>query len=219
LYKDLEFAQKHDISASGGSDNITYHLSGSFFEDEGALAFGDKNENFKRFNFDTYVSADITDWLKVSNNTRFYQENNRFPATLEGASRGRIFHDAMRFSPLAPYKTPAVLDDQGNEMVPEQLALMPAWLENNGFNAYNENNLVSTFKAEISLSENLVLNGDFSFKKNFYDRTLNLKKWSLIGPDGLPSITYQANNNQILKDIIILMCWLGINRKKTTFFR
>lgn len=201
IYKDLEFAQKHDISASGGSENISYHISGSFFTDDGALAYGDDNEYFKRYNFDSYISADLTDWLKISNNTRFYQENNSFPATLEGAGRGRLYHDAMRFSPLAPYKTPAVTDDQGNVVVPEQLALMPAWLEKNGFNAYNDNNLVSTFKADISLTEGLMLRGDYSFKKNFYDRTLNLKKWSLIGPDGQPSITYQANNNQILKDI------------------
>src|SRR5690606_30528959 len=76
-----------------------------------------------------------------------------------------------------------------------------AWLEKNGFNAYNDNNLVSTFKADISLTEGLMLRGGYSFKKNFYDRPLQFKKWSLIGPDGQPSITYQANNNQILKDI------------------
>lgn len=201
IYKDIEFAQKHDISASGGSENITFHVSGSFFNDEGALNFGDQNEYFKRYNFDSYVNATITDWLSISNNTRFYQENNSFPATLEGASRGRLFHDAMRFSILAPWKTPAVTDDQGNVVVPEQLALLPGWLENNGFNAYNDNNLVSTFKVELDLTKNLTVKGDYSFKKNFYDRTLNYKRWSLLGPDGRPSITYQANNNQILKDV------------------
>ncbi|SHF01642.1 TonB-linked outer membrane protein, SusC/RagA family [Mariniphaga anaerophila] len=201
IFKDQEFAQKHDISASGGTESIAYHISGSFFNDNGGLKYGDENEYFKRYNFDSYISANITDWLKISNNTRFYQENNSFPATLEGGSRGRLYHDAMRFSPLAPYKTPAVKDDQGNTVVPEQLALLPAWLENNGFNAYNENNLVSTFKAEVNLTKGLVLKGDFSFKKIFYDRTLNYKKWSLLGPDGKPSITYQANNNRILKDI------------------
>src|SRR5690554_5309867 len=201
IYKDVEFAQKHDISASGGSENLTFHVSGSFFDDDGALNFGDKNEYFKRYNLDSYVSANITDWLRISNNTRFYQENNSFPATLEGASRGRLFHDAMRFSILAPWKTPAVTDDQGTVIVPEQLALLPGWLENNGFNAYNDNNLVSTFKVELDITKNLTIKGDYSFKKNFYDRTLNYKRWSLLGPDGKPSITYQANNNQILKDV------------------
>src|SRR5699024_2422201 len=136
-----------------------------------------------------------------SNNTRFYQENNSFPATLEGGSRGRLYHDIMRFSPLAPYKTPPVKDGEGNVVVPEQLTLLPAFNENNGFNAYNINNLVSTLNAEVQLTDYLNINGDFSFKRRFYDRTLNFKRWSLIGPLGSPSITYQTNNNQIRKDI------------------
>ncbi|MDD4107506.1 MAG: TonB-dependent receptor [Prolixibacteraceae bacterium] len=201
IYKDQEFAQKHDISASGGSDRIFYNISGSYFDDSGALNYGDENEYFKRYTFESNVTSNITDWLIISNNTRFYQENNSFPATLEGDSRGRLYHDAMRFPPLAPYKTPAITDDEGNEIVPEQLALIPAWLENNGFSAYNENNLISTFKAEWQIVENLKLKGDFSFKKIFYDRTMNFKRWSLLGPDGKPNITYQMNNNQIEKDI------------------
>ena len=201
IFKDQEFAQKHDISASGGGENINYHISGSFFQDDGALKYGDQFENFKRYNFDGYISSQITDWLRVSNNTRFYQENNSFPATLEGDSRGRLYHDAMRFSPLAPWKTPRVLDAEGNVLVEEQLALLPGWLENNGFNAYNEDNFVTSFRSEVTLTKNLALKGDFSFKKIFYDRTLNYRKWTLTGPDGKPSITYQANNNQIEKDI------------------
>lgn len=201
IFKDKEFAHKHDISASGGSESISYHLAGSFFEDEGALDYGDENESFKRYNIDGFITAQITDWLSVSNNTRFYQENNSFPATLEGGSRGRLYHDAMRFSPLAPYKTPQVLDDEGNVLVEEQLALLPGWLENNGFNAYNENNFVTSFRSELTLTKDFSIKGDYSFKKIFYDRTLNYKKWSLTGPDGRPSITYQANNNQITKDI------------------
>lgn len=201
IFKDREFAQKHDVSASGGGENINYHLSGSFFQDDGGLKYGDQYENFKRYNVDAYISSQVTDWLQVSNNTRFYQENNSFPATLEGGSRGRLYHDAMRFSPLAPWKTPRVLDADGNVLVEEQLALLPGWLENNGFNAYNEDNFVTSFRSEVTLTDNLAVKGDFSFKKIFYDRTLNYRKWTLTGPDGKPSITYQANNNEIGKDI------------------
>jgi TonB-linked SusC/RagA family outer membrane protein len=201
MYKDYGFSKKHNLSASGGNDKLSFHISGGYFNDGGQLAYGDENENFDRYTLNTNITANVTDWLKISNYTRYYQENNIFPATLEGGSRGRLFHDIMRFSPLAPYKTPAVKDAEGNIIVPEQLALMPGWSENNGFNAYNDNNLVSTLKAEVELSKDLSISGDFTFKRNFYDRTLNLKKWALIGPDAKPSVTYQVNNNQIAKDI------------------
>jgi len=201
MYNDLGFAQKHNISVSGGSENIAYHVSGGYLNDAGQLAYGDENEHYTKYNLNSNIEADITDWLSISNNPRFYQEKNIFPATLEGGSRGRLYHDIMRFSPLAPYKTPPVKDGEGNVVVPEQLTLLPAFNENNGFNAYNINNLVSTLNAEVQLTDYLNINGDFSFKRRFYDRTLNFKRWSLIRPLGSPSITYQTNNNQIRKDI------------------
>ncbi|MGM0583009.1 MAG: SusC/RagA family TonB-linked outer membrane protein, partial [Bacteroidota bacterium] len=202
MYKDKEYAQKHDISVRGGSDKITYHISGGYLNDQGALKFGE--EEYKKYNFNSNIRIDITDWLNFSNNTRYYYENNIFPTTLDAGNvnedRGRIYHDIIRFQPLAPWKTPPVKDEEGNIIVPEQLAQIPAIVENNGFNEYNKNNLVTIFKAEINIVKNLNLLGDFSFKKNFYDRTMNLKKWTFFGPDGKPNITYQANNNQIQKD-------------------
>lgn len=201
VYKDLAFTQKHNIAVGGGSDNISYHISGGYLNDAGQLAFGDENENYTLYNLNSNITADVTDWLRMSNNTRFNQENNTFPATLEGGGRGRLYHDVMRFSPLAPYKTPPIEDDQGNIIVPEQLALIPAFLENNGFNAYNIDNFVSTLKAEAQVTQDLVINGDFTFKKRNYDRTMNFKKWSILGPTGTPSLTYQTNNNRIQKDV------------------
>lgn len=201
MYNDLGFTQKHNIAASGGSDNISYRVSGSYFNDAGQLAYGEENENYTRYNLNSNINAEITDWLNISNNSSFYQENNVFPATLEGGSRGRLYHDVMRFSPLAPHKTPPVEDEQGNVIVPEQSALLAGWNEKNGFNGYNINNFVSTLKAEVNVTSNLNVEGDFTFKRRFYDRTLNFKKWSLLGPQGTPSITYQTNNNQIRKDI------------------
>src|SRR5690606_20860064 len=79
--------------------------------------------------------------------------------------------------------------------------LIPGFLEYNGFDAYNEDNFVTSFKSVVSLGEHLSLKGDFSFKKIFYDRTFNYKKWTLLGPDGKPSINYQANSNEIEKDV------------------
>jgi TonB-linked SusC/RagA family outer membrane protein len=201
MYKDLGFTQKHNVAVSGGGEKFSYHVSGGIFNDGGQLRYGDENENYTRANLNTNFNVDVTDWLKVSSIIRYFQEENIFPATLEGGSRGRLYHDIMRFSPLAPKKTPAVLDADGNVIVPEQLTLMAGWNEKNGFNTYNVNNLVSTLRAEISLTKDWTIKGDYTFKRDFYDRTLNLKKWTLIGPDAQPSLTYQANNNQIAKEI------------------
>lgn len=200
MYKDFGFTQKHDVFVSGGTKKLTYYASGGFFQDPGQFYYGDKNENFRRLNYNSTISADVTDWLTISNVTRFYQVNNIFPATLEAGSRGRLFHDMMRWSPLVPLKTPPVKDSAGNIIVPEQLTTLAGYNENNGFNKYQINNLVSTFKADVKITDHLSIKGDYTFKKDWYERTLNYKKWIFYGPQGEPSLIYQANNNQIKKE-------------------
>lgn len=200
MYKDIEFAQKHDISARGGSENITYYISGGYFHDPGSLNFAGDNENHERYNFTSNVSADLTNWFEISNNTRFSQVSNVFPATLDSDNRGRIYHDIRRFVPIAPYKTPEIRDEEGNVIVPEQLAIMPGWTKNNGYTAYDDRIFVTTFRGRIQLIPNeLILRGDFTYRLGNYDETFNYKKWTLLGPDGNPNIVNQASNNQIRK--------------------
>lgn len=200
LYKKFSFKENHNVYVSGGTEKLTYYVSGGLLQDYGQFRYGDKNENFSRLNYNSSVSADITKWLTISNVTRFYQKDNKFPATLEGASRGRLFHDMMRWSPLVPLKTPPVKDSEGNILVPEQLTTLAAFNENNGFDQYKEEDLVSTFKVDLKINNDLTIKGDYTFKKNWYEETLNYKKWTFYGPDGKPSIIYQNNQDEIGKD-------------------
>src|SRR5699024_265589 len=201
MYDDIGFAQQHNLSFSGGNEDITYRMSGAYFNDSGQLTYGAENEDFSRYNLRSKVSADITDWLNISNTSSYKQVNKIFPGTLEGSSRGRLYHDIMRFSPLAPYKTPPMENESGDEIVPEQLALLPAFNENNGYNKNIYNDFRTTLNTVLKITSFLELRGDFTFKRRFRHRTLNHKKWTLLGPDGSPSITYQKNNNKIEKDI------------------
>jgi TonB-linked SusC/RagA family outer membrane protein len=199
MFKKTEVTQQHDISLRGGSKNVTYYLSGGYFNDPGQLRYGSNEEYYRRYNLYSNVSATITKWLKISNITRITQVNNSFPATLEGGTRSRLYHDIMRFSPNTPWRTPPVKDAQGNVIVPSQLAFNAGFNENNGSNKYDIDKLVSTLRAEISVNKDLTVKGDFTFKRRFYNKTLNFKKWILMGPLGTPSLTFQANNNQITK--------------------
>jgi TonB-linked SusC/RagA family outer membrane protein len=197
MYKNMEVTQKHNISIRGGTDKITYYVSGNYLLDPGQLRYGDKNEYYKKYNLNSNVSANITDWLKFTDIFRYSQTHNSFPGSLDFGTRGRFYHDVMRFAPFAPYKTPPVKDEQGNIIVPAQLVQMAGLLENNGFNKYSINNLVNTLKASLDITNSVNIKGDFSFKRRFYNQVINLKKWSVIGPDGSPSLTHFLNNNQI----------------------
>src|SRR5699024_1790455 len=137
MFKDTKITQKHTISLSGGSDNMTYYVSGNLLNDPGQLRYGDENESYAKYNLSSNIEANITDNFKLTNITRYSQEENTFPNSLSGAGqRWRMIHDIHRFSPMAPYKTPAIKDDNGNVFAPEQFAQNAAFNEYNGFNRY-----------------------------------------------------------------------------------
>ena len=55
----------HSISINGGSENATYSIGGSFFNQEGIL---DMKNEYERFNLRTKLEYKATDWLKVGGN-------------------------------------------------------------------------------------------------------------------------------------------------------
>ncbi|TKG94951.1 SusC/RagA family TonB-linked outer membrane protein [Puteibacter caeruleilacunae] len=201
LYRDYSFVQQHNVSVSGGSKKVTGFLSMGYLHNPGQLNYG--KEYFKRYNFTSKVGADVTSWLNVSANVRYSRKENSFPEYDNGTgnpSQQRLYHDALRMKPLVPFKTPAVYDDSGKEIVSEQLANIPFKLENSGFEEYLNEELIATLKGEISLMPGWKLKGDYSYKKKSSISTRHVKKATHYGPDGSPSLLYNVDaNNRIRK--------------------
>lgn len=63
------FQQIHNVSASGGSDKITYRVSLGYTDQNGPLVT--KKDSYSRINVTSYVSADITKWLNTSLDIRY----------------------------------------------------------------------------------------------------------------------------------------------------
>ena len=70
------FQQKHNISAQGGGDKITYRLSLGYIEKDGI--FVTDKDKFDRINVNSFVKADITDWLSTSLDFRYAKRNRSF---------------------------------------------------------------------------------------------------------------------------------------------
>lgn len=69
LYKDWQFSQEHNISASGGNDKFSFYASLGYLDQNGLLKITD--DNFKRFTPMLSVEAKVTDWMKLTYTTRF----------------------------------------------------------------------------------------------------------------------------------------------------
>lgn len=94
------FQQTHNISATGGSDKITYRLSLGYVNNNGVLK-GSKDV-YERFNVSSYVSADITQWLTTALDFRYTKGDQGTP---DGS--GRIWNVKIpRFWPTGTVVAP-----------------------------------------------------------------------------------------------------------------
>jgi len=63
--------QRHSVKLSGGSENVTYFVSGTFSDVKG-IALGDK---FQQILARANLSVNITDWLEIGTNSQFSHQD------------------------------------------------------------------------------------------------------------------------------------------------
>jgi TonB-linked SusC/RagA family outer membrane protein len=67
------FQQKHTVNVSGGGENSSYYLSGTFSDQQGVIKYGDDNN--KRYNLRMNYDYDFTKWLKLETKVAFENQN------------------------------------------------------------------------------------------------------------------------------------------------
>lgn len=80
VYKDWNFSQEHNVSATGGTEKLNYYASGSFYGNNGLLKIGE--ENLKRFTATAKINSQLTPILRLNLNMRFTREDYKRPADL-----------------------------------------------------------------------------------------------------------------------------------------
>jgi TonB-linked SusC/RagA family outer membrane protein len=101
LYRDQSFSQEHNFSLRGGSDAITYYVSGNYLDQDGLMQFN--RDKFNRYTTTAKINATITDWLSLNVSNRFIREDFGRPARLSGG----LFQDLARQGwPVLPLYDP-----------------------------------------------------------------------------------------------------------------
>ena len=85
--------QDHQVSVSGGSEDITYYLSGSYFDEEGII----ENTDFSRVAVRANIEGNLTDKLTIG-------VSSTVAHNLRNQMNNSPFNNALGFSPLVtPY--------------------------------------------------------------------------------------------------------------------
>ncbi|WP_044211374.1 TonB-dependent receptor [Flammeovirga sp. OC4] len=86
------------VGISGGSDNVKYYISGTYFDQKGIL----EGSGFKRFSINSNVNANLSDWVKagVSIYARRGTTNGvRTQETSGGSGNAGVISAGVRFNP------------------------------------------------------------------------------------------------------------------------
>ena len=149
----------HDLSVSGGSEKITYSLSGSHMYQEGIV--GGNKADFRRNTLSANLNVELTSKLKLQSNFN-YSHINR-DSFNEGAVGSVLFNAINMPATLKPR-------DENNEftLVPSTPGfgievINPLAQIDNTFNDYNINKLFGTVNLDYTLFKDLVFTGRIGF--------------------------------------------------------
>lgn len=80
FYKNQNFAQEHNLNASGGTDKLRYYLSLNYMNQDGLLKLG--KEYLQRFNVMSKISSQLTEWAKLNYSLRFIEDQYTKPSAM-----------------------------------------------------------------------------------------------------------------------------------------
>lgn len=107
-YNDWSKSEEHNLSISGGNDNISYYVSVNNQEQGGFLRYGDDNR--QRYTLTGKLSAKASETFKVDFISRFIRIDYDKPARLTDS----FFEEILRRSiPFHPIMSPDGLNEQG----------------------------------------------------------------------------------------------------------
>lgn len=99
------FQQKHDLTASGGSDDISYRMSLGYVSNDGIMVTD--RDNYKRYNGRAFISGKITDWLTAQVDFTFSKQDKNMPS-------GANYQKAVQQASYAPT---GMININGEDMI------------------------------------------------------------------------------------------------------
>lgn len=209
LYDDSRPTWEHNLSFSGGNDKIQYLISGGYFDQDGIFNVG-KKDNYKTYNFRSKIDAEVTDWLSVSSNTKFFKSTYEFPGygSINDHFDYIVLNALASFVPVNPDGTATYFNSLSSGRISEGRHTM--LVNDKHRNQDEKNDFSTTFEATFKLYKGLNLKANYTY--SFYNGvSMNrsapleyskypgeiLERTDDIGLDRLTEITSNQNYNAL----------------------
>lgn len=111
MYKDWVPSQEHNLSINGGSDKVTYLVSGSFLDQNGLIRHG--KDKFSRYTLTAKINAQLAEWATMTYSNKWIREDYERPSYMTGL----FFHNIARRWPTCPVYDPNGYLQEGMEVI------------------------------------------------------------------------------------------------------
>lgn len=162
LFKDHTLAQDHNLTISGGTDVADFYVSGRLYDFGGMYNFDP--DTYRSYNLRAKGSLQATDWLRVSNNIEFSNNDYHMPFTASGLGANINRYIEVSAFPTMPMYNPDGSFTRGAAYTLGGFELGNNYLNNNLSLFKNTTGLQSAF-----FNNKLRVNGDFTFRYNDRD--------------------------------------------------
>ncbi|MBL0182937.1 MAG: TonB-dependent receptor [Chitinophagaceae bacterium] len=181
--------QSHNITARGGSDKITYFLSGAYLSQGGIVGGIDKSK-FNRINFSSNVAFDLTSKLKFILNANYVNLSSK---GIQENSFNSIIGSALNYDPtVSVYNTvPNTVGKYGFSNLLLSEIFNPLTKLDNTYNKNVGNKIYGKFELQYDVIKNLKISTRFGYTK--YDG--NAKTFTPLVFYGLNNVDNSMNGD------------------------
>lgn len=194
----------HNVSISGGSDKMTYLISGRYYSQEGVQKLGD--DGYKSFNIRSNISIDVRPWLEVKNTTRMFSGRYTFSG-VEGEStnwRRPGMHCLASFVPMNPDGTSVAYTSLTYSSTHFPSDGWVAMMQQGGTGGHNLTQEMSTkFDFIFKIHKNLKVQADFGYKKGYLRndyREMDVKYSKYPGEVDTMTTNYSDSYKEVVYD-------------------
>ncbi len=143
MYDFSQPMQQHNLSLNGGSENLSYFLSGGYLRHQGVFNYD--ADQFERYNFRGKIDLRVNDWLSINNNLMYNRGISDFPS-LWGNSVDIWRYIAVLGNPQFPLKNPDGTWTTGGRFI--------GFLQDGGRSVKQENLLQNTIGLKMNFLKN-----------------------------------------------------------------
>lgn len=168
IFNENQPSHSHNINMSGGNDKINFMISGNYYSKDGIMRID--RDKYKKYNFRSKVEAKLFPFLKVTNNTQYFDSKYTYSGREGGGNSNFVnitVHALPAYAPMNPDGTATYNTLKNNYSIGDGQFAMLLDGDSKGVKGIHE--FRTSTGLEATIGKNFKINGDYTFSAYMKD--------------------------------------------------